>query len=221
MRAPSPLSKAYLSSTQTQRKINPSVIVSLDEQVMGHLATAASHLHRQNAFGARLVISAIYILAAAGAVAGQLDQTANVGGTHDAWTVARSRDPAGGPDAISIMRTAEMTRSDPDIAGLTLRCAENGVEVLVIVIEPQPPRSRPRVSLNAMRSSVTYEATVVPPFSALLLPREASALLIDQWKVAPELSIQVDSEGAVARGVVVMTGFQVALGRLTANCVTR
>jgi hypothetical protein len=69
------------------------------------------------------------------------------------------------------MHTAEMLRSDPDFAGLMLRCAEDGIDVLVIVIEPRPPRARPQVKFGPTGNEASYQATVVPPFTALLLPR--------------------------------------------------
>jgi hypothetical protein len=138
-----------------------------------------------------------------------------------AWRLARSPNPEGGPDAISIMHTAETSRSDLDIAGLMLRCADGGIEALVIVIEPRPPRSRPHVSLSALGGSSTFEATVAPPFSALLLPREAAALLTGPWRVATELSIQVDGGGPPVRAIVLLAGLQSALDRLSANCALR
>src|SRR5271168_4825245 len=33
------------------------------------------------------------------------------------WRLVRSPDPRGGPDAVSIMHTADVSRSDPDFAG--------------------------------------------------------------------------------------------------------
>jgi hypothetical protein len=39
------------------------------------------------------------------------------------WHLVRTRNPYGGADAISIMRTADASRSDLDLAGLMIRCA--------------------------------------------------------------------------------------------------
>ena len=40
------------------------------------------------------------------------------------WRLVRTPNPQGGKEAISIMRGAELSGSDPDFAGLMLRCAE-------------------------------------------------------------------------------------------------
>jgi hypothetical protein len=40
------------------------------------------------------------------------------------WQLARTPNPAGGPESISIMKGANTTGSDHDIAGLMLRCGE-------------------------------------------------------------------------------------------------
>ena len=58
------------------------------------------------------------------------------------WQLARTPNPAGGPDSISIMKIAEATRSDQDVTGLMLRCAEGATtEVLVVLIKPLPLRT--------------------------------------------------------------------------------
>ncbi len=55
------------------------------------------------------------------------------------------------PGCGSIMPTADLSRSDLDFAGLMLRCAQDGIEALVIVIEPRPPRARPSIKFGAER----------------------------------------------------------------------
>jgi hypothetical protein len=142
-------------------------------------------------------------------------------GDSGAWRLVRSPDPRGGPDAVSIMHTAELSRSDPDIAGLMLRCASGGVEALVIVVEPLPPRERAHVGLSALGASATFDVTVVPPFAALLLPQEAAALFAGPWRSAPDLSIQVDADQTSVHGIVALTGLRPALDRLTASCASR
>src|SRR5262245_36999027 len=57
--------------------------------------------------------------------------------------------PRGGPDAISIMQTADTARSDIDLVGLTLRCSDTGFEVLVVFLKPFPLRTHPRVKLTS------------------------------------------------------------------------
>jgi hypothetical protein len=140
-------------------------------------------------------------------------------GSDGAWKLLRSRDPSGGPDAVSIIRTAELLRSDPDIAGLMLRCAGSDIETLIIVIEPRLPRARPRIGVAVKGASVIFEATVAPPFTALLLPKEATALLTGPWASAPELAITIEGDPSPERGVVLLAGLRQALDRLTIACV--
>src|SRR5262245_15718687 len=57
--------------------------------------------------------------------------TATSGGT---WRLVRTPDPRGGPDAVSIMQTADAARSDMDLVGLTLRCSDTGFDILVVFL---------------------------------------------------------------------------------------
>jgi hypothetical protein len=135
------------------------------------------------------------------------------------WRLVRTADPRGGPDAVSIMHTADVLRSDSDIAGVTLRCADNSIEALVIVIEPRPPQARPRVTLNSTGNQESYEATVVAPFTALLLPQEAAVMISGLAQSgAPELSIGVSDEATGVQGVVELAGLRPALNGLRGIC---
>jgi hypothetical protein len=150
--------------------------------------------------------------------AAKLQQTQPSPGS--AWRLVRSPDPRGGPDAVSVMRTAEFSRSDPDLAGLMLRCAGDGIETLVVVLDPRPPRTRPRVRLRSRGEEAMFEATMAPPFTALLLPKETTARLA-AWERAgaSELSIELSEEGvAPENGLVALAGLGAALDRLRANC---
>jgi hypothetical protein len=139
-------------------------------------------------------------------------------GDAGAWKLVRSPDPRGGPDAVAIMHTADVSRSDPDFAGVMLRCAQDGFEVLVIVIEPRPPRARPRVRLGAPGEEASYEATIAPPFTALLMPKEAASL---ERSTTPELSIELNGETTAVHGFVPLAGLRPALDGLKASCSPR
>jgi hypothetical protein len=146
-------------------------------------------------------------------------QTRSSPGEMGTWRLVRATDPRGGPDAVSIMHTADVLRSDGDIAGLTLRCADNSIEVLVIVIEPRPPRARPRVTLSSGGNQASYEATVVGPFTALLLPQEATAMLSGLAQSgAPELSVGVSDDATGIQGIVKLAGLRPALDGLRGIC---
>lgn len=139
------------------------------------------------------------------------------------WRLVRTRNPTGGKDAISIMQTADIAKSDLDLAGLMLRCGDTGVEVLLVLVRPLPPRAHPRVIATAAGKRTDFTATVVPPGAALLLPQEATELASGPWTAAAELAVQVepgpsDGEPTAVRGVIPLTGLGGALPLLTANC---
>jgi hypothetical protein len=135
------------------------------------------------------------------------------------WRRVRTPDPRGGPDAISIMHTADMSRSDADLAGLALRCAEGGIEAQGRDDDHQRPRARPRIRFGSPGKQKVFDAKAVPPFTALLLPREAPlfAAALDA-SGADSLAIEVDRDDGPIRGAVALAGLTRAIERLTANC---
>jgi hypothetical protein len=134
------------------------------------------------------------------------------------WRLVRTPNPAGGPDAVAITQTADITKSDLDLAGLMLRCGQTGVEVLIVLVEPLPPRARPRVTLSTGGSPVSFAATVVPPGLLALLPQDASSLPNGPWQNAGQLTIDVEDSSEQVRGVIQLAGLGGALPNLLANC---
>ena len=132
------------------------------------------------------------------------------------WRMVRSSNPRGGPDAVSIMHTADLERSDPDFAGIMIRCATGTTEVVVILIRSFPLRTRPRVTLNIGALHHQFEATIVPPGSALLLPLKTEALVARSPNA--DLSMQIVHEQRAIRGVVPLDGLKVAFSTLVASC---
>jgi hypothetical protein len=135
-----------------------------------------------------------------------------------AWRLLRAPDPRGGPDAVSIAKTADISRSDPDFAGLMLRCGVLGTELLVIVVEPRPPRTRPWVKISVAGAEARFESTIAPPFTALLLPGDAAALLTARRQSAAEVAVEVEGDRAPIHGIVPLAGLEPALHELAANC---
>jgi hypothetical protein len=135
-----------------------------------------------------------------------------------AWRLVRTPNPAGGRDAVSIMRTAEMSQSDVDLAGLMIRCGEAATEVLIVLVRPLPPRAQPTVTVQAGSASAQFNARVVPPGALLLLPPEATALLSGPWQAAPELAVAVADRETISRGVIALGGLGAALSTLRSNC---
>jgi hypothetical protein len=134
------------------------------------------------------------------------------------WRLVRTPDPAGGSDAVAITQTADITKSDLDLAGLMLRCGQTGVEVLIVLVKPLPPRAHPQVSVSTGGAALDLPATVVAPGALVLLPQDASALVNGPWQNAPQLSVDVEDSSEQVKGVIPLAGLSSALPNLMANC---
>lgn len=135
-----------------------------------------------------------------------------------AWRLVLTPGGKPGGEVITMMRTADLLRSDPAFAGLALHCGESGPQVLVIVVEPFPPRSRPRVEISSPRGSEGFEASVLPGGAALLLPRSATSLANGPWQSQLELSVKIENAGSTIQGIVALGGLKEALQTITARC---
>ncbi len=111
-----------------------------------------------------------------------------------------------------MLHTPDTNRSDPDLAGLSLRCGDQGLEALVIVIEPFPPRSNPRMTLRAGSAKTTSELAVMPSGAALLLPAGPTEALLRAAN--PEVSLEIDADGRKVQGVIQLTGIDAAVAAL-------
>jgi hypothetical protein len=135
------------------------------------------------------------------------------------WQLARIPNPAGGPDTISITKITNAIPSDQDIAGLMLRCGEGvTTEVLVVLTEPLPLRTHPKVTVVAGPTTTEFIASVVTPGSLVLLPEKASALVESTWQSAPELAVSIAQKPRPLNGVIQLTDIGTAMGTLQSNC---
>ena len=137
------------------------------------------------------------------------------------WRLVRTPNPRGGPDAVSIMQTADTARSDIDLVGLTLRCSDTGFDVLVVFLKPFPPRTHPKVKLTSGGTTVHLEAAVIPPGAAISLPAEVATLVKGSWQSSSELAIEVEGDGNATRGFISLAGLAPALSLLASNCPMR
>jgi hypothetical protein len=137
----------------------------------------------------------------------------------DEWRLVRTPNPAGGPDAISIMRTADVSRSDVDLAGLMLRCGGAAIEAVVVLTRPLRRDSHPAVTVGAGAATVQFMAKVVTPGALVLLPQEALEQI--PWQAGSELSIALKAEQSVANGIVSLAGLAPKLQMLRSACATR
>jgi hypothetical protein len=137
------------------------------------------------------------------------------------WRLIRTLNPAGGPESISIAKTANIAASDPDIAGLMLRCGEGATtQVMVVLVEPLPLRAHPKVTVVAGATTTEFTASVVAPGASVLLPEKASALVEDAWQSVPELSISISENRRSIHGVISLADIGTAMRTLQSNCPT-
>jgi hypothetical protein len=137
----------------------------------------------------------------------------------DSWTLVRTPNPKGGKDAIAIMRTADTAQSDPDLAGLMVRCADRpGLEVLLALVRPLPPRAKREVLVAAGTAASMLHAEASPSGTALILPIEASALTKDPWQGMKGLAVTIKDPEADIHGVIPLDGVAPAIAKLSANC---
>ena len=137
------------------------------------------------------------------------------------WRLVRTPNPQGGPEAVSIMHVSDTAKSDFGLAGLTFRCGGTGIEPLLIVLEPLPGGSHPRVIVKAGSTQSEFEASAIQGGQALLLPQVASNLAAGQWQTANELSVEIAVKPVPIRGVLPITGLSGALQTLTQTCAVR
>lgn len=134
------------------------------------------------------------------------------------WHLLRTPNPIGGRPAVSIMQSADISRSDLDLAGLMLRCGESATEVLIVLVRYLAPDAHPKVTVGTGPTGTQFSGTVVPPGLLVLLPAEAASLATGPWQAAPELAVSVDDERGAIRGVIPLTGLKGALQMLRFNC---
>jgi hypothetical protein len=137
------------------------------------------------------------------------------------WRLVRTRDPRGGADAVSVMHVVDTGKSDASLAGLSLQCGQDGIEVVLIVLEPLSRTTRPAAVLTAGNKRARFEASVVQTGEALLLPRAASVLAAGEWQSATELSVEIETKPTPIRGTVPISGLSTAIQQLSQNCVSR
>ncbi|HUI20594.1 MAG TPA: hypothetical protein VLZ74_06065 [Methylocella sp.] len=137
------------------------------------------------------------------------------------WHLVRSAGPNGEPGSSAILHTADFERSNPRLAGLMLRCGKEGVETIIVVVEPFPPQARPQITLRAAGAETRFAATVIPTGAGLRLPSEATGLITGISHTARGLDIKVDDGNTVFEGVVGLSGLPEAFHSLNADCVQK
>lgn len=136
------------------------------------------------------------------------------------WKFSRTQGAKEGESFAAIMKTADTSQSDPDFAGLIVRCAPRGkIDVLVALIRPFPPRSHPKVAISTTGGgTLTFDASMAAAGAAVLLPDEVSAFAAGKWQAMPSLSVVVKESDSEIKGMVALNGLREAYNSLLANC---
>ena len=137
------------------------------------------------------------------------------------WRLVKSRNPDGGADAISVMHVVDSAKSDARLAGLSLQCGRDGIDIVLIVLERLSRSTRPNVVLITGEKRAEFEASVFQGGAALLLPADASKLAASDWQGATELSVEIATKPTAIRGAVPIGGLSTALRYLSQNCPAR
>ncbi|MGY4368161.1 hypothetical protein ACVW1A_004226 [Bradyrhizobium sp. LB1.3] len=136
------------------------------------------------------------------------------------WKFTRTQGTREGESFAAIMKTADTAQSDPDFAGLIVRCAPKGkIDVLLALIRPFPPRSHPKVTIiSSGGGALTFEASMAAAGTAVLLPDEVSAFATGKWQTMASLSVVVKESDSEIKGMVALNGLREAYHSLLANC---
>src|SRR5258708_3350196 len=138
---------------------------------------------------------------------------------HDSWPLVRTPHPKGGRDAIAIMRTADTAQSDPDLAGLMIRCEEKpGFEVLLALVRPFPPRTKRDVVVTSGPTQSVLHAEASSTGTALILPIAATAFMTGPWQGLKELAVTIRDPETEIRGVIPLGDLAPAMAKLSASC---
>jgi hypothetical protein len=146
----------------------------------------------------------------------------SVSPARDLWPLVRTPHPQGGAEAVAIMRTADTARSDPDLAGLMIRCSEKpGLEVLLALVRPFPPRTKRDVVVESGSTQSVLHAEASSTGTALVLPIEATVFTSGPWRDVKELSVSIKDSKTVISGVIRLDGLAPAMAKLSASCPSK
>lgn len=135
-----------------------------------------------------------------------------------AWKLVRTPNPRGGPEAVSVMHTADTSRSDLELAGLMIRCNSGRSELAIVLLRAFPLRAHPQVFLGPSGHETRFDATISPPGTAVVLPGDPKAVIGSAWAAESDLFIRVIDGPTRVSGVVPIAGLKSAFTLLMSNC---
>lgn len=133
------------------------------------------------------------------------------------WRLVRTPNPAGGPEAVSVLHAADSSGSDIAFAGLTIRCGQPDTEVLLILLNPLVRGSQYRILTKSGSAQTQFEAKAVQGGEVLLLPHGATDLANGSWQTEPELSVDIATPSPI-HGSLPLAGLPSAMQALSQNC---
>jgi hypothetical protein len=134
------------------------------------------------------------------------------------WHLVRTPAPED-KETVSIMRTGELLKSDPDFAGMMIRCRPTaGLQIGFVVIPPFPPKSKPKLTISTGQTNLDFQTSVIAPGTIIVLPDEADALVQGPWQSAQSLRVRIQGNGADIHGTVPLNQLSQAVALLQANC---
>jgi hypothetical protein len=133
------------------------------------------------------------------------------------WRLVKTPDPRGGPQAVSVLHTADTGKSDANFAGLTFRCSQDGIEALLILLQPLARGSQYAVRIKSGSVETLLEARALQAGEVLLLPPSATVQANGPWQTAPELLVDIAAPSPI-HGAVPLNGLSGALSVLSQSC---
>ena len=119
----------------------------------------------------------------------------------------------------SIMHTAEALKSDPDFAGMIVRCSPKlGLQFGFALVVPFRPRARAQVTISVSASQThRFGATVLPPGSIVLITTDAELVARALTSSSGDVSVLIEGDHTL-HGIVPLHDFRTALASLRAHC---
>lgn len=136
------------------------------------------------------------------------------------WHLSRTQNANGGAELVSVMHAADFRKSDLNLAGILLQCVGGPIDVLIVVIQPYPPRAIIDVTLKFDDAAGSFHrGSVIPPGVLVHLPADVASSLLQRERSAKALSVQlVYEKKSETKGVVELAGFSEAIDALKSQC---
>lgn len=122
---------------------------------------------------------------------------------------------AAGP---AIFRTAKLSKSDPRLAGLILRCSNDSIEPVIVVIEPFPPGAQPKITLRVAGHESYFTGSILPAGVGIRLPIDGTKMVEGHWLSAQDVEVTIAEGDVVIRGAVGLSGLPEEIAALRVQC---